>query len=179
MENFYNSNEILDKIIFYFDQICSIPHNSLCESQLADFMVDFGKKNNLEAKKDKANNVIIKKTVNDGKPYTILHSHLDMVCVSDLDYDIDFRTQGIKLINNGKYLTAYKTSLGADNGIGVAIIMALLELAPYNIYAFFTADEEKTSNSLTADKLLSIELTALISLSMPSSVSHPVMIASA
>ena len=144
MDSYLGSNEILDKIIFYFGQICSIPHNSLCESKLADFMVDFGKKNNLEARKDAFNNVIIKKNINN-KPYTILHSHLDMVCVSDPDYDIDFSTQGVKLINTGKYLTAYKTSLGADNGIGVAIIMALLELVPYNIEAFFTADEEKTS----------------------------------
>jgi len=165
MNEFFNSSEILDKIIFYFDQICSTPHNSLCEEKIANFMVDFANKKNLEAKKDNFNNVIIKKTINVGKPYTVLHSHLDMVCVSDPTYNIDFSSQGIKLINTGKYLTAYKTSLGADNGIGVAIIMALLDQAPYNIEAFFTADEEKTStgaenfdySQITGKNLISLD----------------------
>lgn len=133
---------ILDVILKYFSKICSIPHDSFCEKELADYIVDFANKKGFFVLKDNFNNVYIKKTVNENKPYTIFQSHLDMVCVKDPNYYINFKTDPIKLVKKGNYLTAYKTSLGADNGIGVAIILALLDKANFNIEALFTTDEE-------------------------------------
>lgn len=133
-----------DKVLYFFNELSKYPRSSGHEEEVANFLVEFAKERNLPYFKDKSNNVLIKKENANKKPI-ILHSHTDMVCVSDNDYDIDFLTTPIKTVIKGDYLSAYKTSLGADNGIGVAIILALLDQKnDYNIEALFTTDEEVT-----------------------------------
>ncbi len=135
---------MIDKVLHFFNKLSQYPRSSGHEEQVANFLVEFAKERNLVFYKDKYNNVLIKK-INKNKKPIILHSHTDMICVSDNDYDIDFLTSPIKTIIKDNYLSAYKTSLGADNGIGVAIILAFLDQNnDYNIEALFTADEEST-----------------------------------
>lgn len=132
------------KVLEYFTQISQIPHETYNEKQLADYVCSFAKQHNFEYFKDNYNNVLINKIVDSSKPITVLQAHLDMVCVKEADYDFDFSLNPLKLKIKNNYLFAHKTSLGADNGIGVAIILTMLETSPYNIQALFTTDEECT-----------------------------------
>ena len=132
------------KVLDYFYKISQIPRSTFCEKAVADYICQFAKEHNLEFVKDKFNNVLINKIVDISKPITVLQSHLDMVCIKEPDYNFDFSSQPLTLKIKGDYLFAHKTSLGADNGIGVAIMLALLEGTNYNIQALFTTDEEVT-----------------------------------
>ena len=134
----------MEKVLYHFEKICKIPRNSGNEKAIADFLVEFAKQHNFHWYKDAFNNVLIKKTNPNKKPI-LLQAHTDMVCVKDQDFDFDFSTQPIQLVKKGDYLFANKTSLGADNGIGVAMILSLLEEDnDCNIEALFTTDEEVT-----------------------------------
>lgn len=138
-------NEVLN----YFKKISSIPRPSGYEEKIADYLVEFAKEHNLEHYRDTVNNVIIKKPSNiDGNDKTlILQSHTDMVCEKNDRTDFDFFTQGINLKIEGDYIKADGTTLGADNGVGVAMILTLLsdpEVKHPNIEAVFTASEETT-----------------------------------
>ncbi len=132
----------------HFDEICKIPHCSKHEEKIRQYVIDFAKKNNLEYKTDKVGNIVITKPASpsmENKPIVILQGHLDMVCEKNSDVDFDFTKEAIKLKLDGDVLTADGTTLGADNGIGVATALAILEdktlkLGP--IEALFTIDEE-------------------------------------
>ena len=132
------------KVLDYFYKISQIPRATFCEKAVADYICQFAKEHNLEFVKDKFNNILINKIVDSSKPITVLQSHLDMVCIKEPDYNFDFSCQPLTLKIKGDYLFAHKTSLGADNGIGVAIMLALLDGTNYNIQALFTTDEEVT-----------------------------------
>lgn len=117
-----DKNTVLD----YFKDFSKINRCSKNEEKIADYLEKFAEDNNLECKRDKFNNIYIKRKAHadlSDKPGIILQAHMDMVCVSDEDYDFD---NGIKIIEDGEFLSADKTSLGADNGIGMAIAMATL-----------------------------------------------------
>ncbi|MDU1833114.1 MAG: beta-Ala-His dipeptidase, partial [Finegoldia magna] len=117
-----DKNTVLD----YFKDFSKINRCSKNEGKIADYLEKFAEDNNLECKRDKFNNIYIKRKAHadlSDKPGIILQAHMDMVCVSDEDYDFD---NGIKIIEDGEFLSADKTSLGADNGIGMAIAMATL-----------------------------------------------------
>lgn len=135
-----------ERVFYYFNKLCSIPHGSGNMNDIADFCVNFAKEHNLEYKRDNANNVIIyKPTKNYPNDAVILQGHLDMVCQKDNDFDIDFLKDGIKPLIKDGFLTAEHTTLGADNGIAVAMILAILEndrLITPSIEAVFTTDEE-------------------------------------
>ncbi len=155
----------MDNTIKYFKILSTIPRESKNESAVADFLVDFANKHNLHVVRDKFNNVLIKK-INESKQPIILQSHTDMVCVKEPDYNFDFSTMPLKLVEKDGYLSAYKTSLGADNGIGVAMILSLLEEDNnFNIEALFTTDEEVTMTGainfdyslLSSNKLISLD----------------------
>ena len=155
-----------EEVIKFFNEISNFPRSSGNEEKVANYLVKFAKKRNLEVYKDKFNNVLIKKGSTLNCEPIILHSHTDMVCVKEKDYDIDFLVDPIKTVIEGDYLSAYKTSLGADNGLGVAIILSLLdEDNNYNIEALFTTDEEVTMTGalnfdyslLKGDKLISLD----------------------
>ena len=131
-----------------FAKLNSIPRPSKKEEKIREFMVDFGKKLGLETIVDPVGNVIIKKPASKGmedRKTVVLQGHLDMVCQKNNDTDFDFDTQGIQMYVDGDWVKAKGTTLGADNGLGVSAIMAILEskdIAHPPIEALFTIDEE-------------------------------------
>ena len=132
----------------YFADLNAVPRGSKKEERVIQFMVDFGEKLGLETTKDAIQNVIIKKPASpgmEGRKTLILQSHLDMVHQKNNDTVFDFDTQGIEMIIEGDWVRANGTTLGADNGIGVATIMAILasdSIEHPAIEAMFTIDEE-------------------------------------
>tara|TARA_R110002167_G_scaffold44807_5_gene134754 strand:+ start:4652 stop:6112 length:1461 start_codon:yes stop_codon:yes gene_type:complete len=131
-----------------FADLNAVPRPSKHEERVIAFMMDFGKSLGLETTKDAVGNVIIKKPASVGmedRKSVILQSHLDMVHQKNADTDFDFSTQGIEMYVNGDWVRAKGTTLGADNGLGVATIMALLEskdIPHPPLEALFTIDEE-------------------------------------
>jgi len=131
-----------------FADLNAVPRPSKKEARVIQFMKDFGKKLNLETIEDAVGNVIIKKTATSGmedRKAIVLQSHLDMVHQKNNDTEFDFDTQGIEMKIEGDWVKAKGTTLGADNGLGVATIMAILEsdaIAHPAIEALFTIDEE-------------------------------------
>ena len=131
-----------------FAQLNAVPRPSKREEKVIAFAKNFGEKLGLETIVDKIGNVIIKKPATPGmesKTTVVLQSHLDMVHQKNADTDFDFETQGIQMIVDGDWVKAKGTTLGADNGIGVAAIMAILEsknIPHPPIEALFTIDEE-------------------------------------
>ena len=132
----------------HFADINAVPRASKKEERIIAFMQDFGKKLGLETLTDAVGNVIIKKTATPGmenRKTVVLQSHLDMVHQKNNDTQFDFDTQGIEMYVDGDWVRAKDTTLGADNGLGVATIMAILESTdiPHPaIEALFTIDEE-------------------------------------
>lgn len=131
-----------------FADINAIPRASKKEEQIIAFMLEFGKSLNLDTHKDHIGNVIIKKPATPGmenRQTVVLQSHLDMVHQKNNDTQFDFETEGIKMYVDGDWVKAEGTTLGADNGIGVAAIMALLrstDIPHPALEALFTIDEE-------------------------------------
>ncbi len=131
-----------------FEALNNVPRPSKKEERVIQFMLDFGNNLGLETKTDRIQNVIIKKPASKGmenRPTLILQSHLDMVHQKNNATVFDFDTQGIEMLIDGDWVKANGTTLGADNGIGVAAIMALLEATdiPHPaLEAMFTIDEE-------------------------------------
>ncbi len=137
-----------ERVFYYFEEICAIPRGSGNMKKISDFCVDFAKKNNLEYIREEIGNVIIKKPASVGKescPVVILQGHLDMVCEKLPECDIDFSKDGIDVYVENGYVKAHGTTLGGDNGIAVAMCMALLEdnsLSHPALEVLFTVDEE-------------------------------------
>ncbi|WP_425659149.1 aminoacyl-histidine dipeptidase [Tenacibaculum ascidiaceicola] len=131
-----------------FADLNAVPRPSKKEERVIQFMVDFGKKLNLETMVDKVGNVIIRKPASTGmedRKTVVMQSHLDMVHQKNTDTVFDFDTEGIKMFVDGDWVKADGTTLGADNGLGVAAIMGVLEstdIAHPAIEALFTIDEE-------------------------------------
>lgn len=137
--------------IDYFYEISKIPRESGNEELIANYLCDFAQKRNLNYKKDKYNNVIITK-YNDYKNTIILQAHTDMVCEKEINSDFDFSKDSLELIKEKDYIRANKTSLGADNGIGIAEILNILENDyKVNIEAVFTVSEE--TSMIGAEKI--------------------------
>ena len=132
----------------HFADINAVPRPSKKEERIIAFMVEFGNKLGLPTIQDEIGNVIIKKPASKGmenKQTVVLQSHLDMVHQKNASTDFDFDTQGIEMLVDGDYVKANGTTLGADNGIGVASIMTVLAsttIAHPAIEALFTIDEE-------------------------------------
>ena len=131
-----------------FAALNSVPRPSKMEEKVIEFIKNFGEKLNLETTVDEVGNVIIKKPatagMEDRKPI-VMQSHLDMVCQKNSDVNFDFETQGIQMEVDGDWVKAKGTTLGADNGLGVASIMSVLEsndIAHPALEALFTIDEE-------------------------------------
>ncbi|MEI6054625.1 MAG: aminoacyl-histidine dipeptidase [Lentisphaerota bacterium] len=132
-----------------FDRILGFPHPSKHEQKLADFIFNFGKELGLETERDAVGNVVIRKSASKveltRKDMVTLQSHIDMVPQKADGKDFDFAKDTIKAFVDGEFVKADGTTLGADNGIGVAAIMALLEAKDIEhgpIEGFFTIDEE-------------------------------------
>ena len=137
-----------EKVFEFFEMLCSVPHGSGNTKQVSDLCVKFAKERGLKYKQDEHNNVIIWKEASPGYETAeplIFQGHIDMVCAFEPDCGIDMKRDGLNLVVDGDWVKAYKTSLGADNGIGVAIAMALLDdenLQHPRLEALFTTDEE-------------------------------------
>ena len=137
-----------EKVFEFFEMLCAVPHGSGNTKQISDLCVKFAQERGLRFRQDKLNNVIIWKDATPGYENAeplILQGHIDMVCAFEPDCGIDMKTDGLKLVVDGDWVKADKTSLGADNGIGVAITMALLDddtLKHPRLEALFTTDEE-------------------------------------
>lgn len=131
-----------------FADLNAVPRPSKKEERVIKFMVDFGNSLGLETLTDPVGNVIIRKPATQGMENRVivtLQSHLDMVHQKNKETEFDFDTQGIQMKVEGDWVTANGTTLGADNGLGVAAIMALLESTeiPHPpLEALFTIDEE-------------------------------------
>lgn len=131
-----------------FADLNAVPRPSKKEERVIEFMKNFGKNLGLETFEDEIRNVIIRKPASLGmenrKPI-VLQGHLDMVCQKNSDTNFDFDTQGIDMYVDGDWVRARGTTLGADNGLGVAMMMAILESKEIKhpaIDALFTIDEE-------------------------------------
>ncbi len=137
-----------EKVFYYFEEISQIPRRSGNEKAISDYMVGFAKERGLKVIQDEYNNVVIYKNGTEGyesSPAVILQGHLDMVCEQNEGTGHDFEKDPIDLMIDGEWLTANGTTLGADNGIAVAYILAVLdssELKHPPIEAVFTTDEE-------------------------------------
>ena len=144
---YYENLEPKD-VLYWFEKICEIPHGSKNTKRISDFCVSFASERNLYCKQDKLNNVIIKKPATKGYEISepvILQGHLDMVCEKKPDCNINFLEDGLKLCCDGEYIYADGTTLGGDDGIAVAMILALLNSGsiPHpEIEAVLTVDEE-------------------------------------
>ena len=131
-----------------FSALNAVPRPSKKEEQVIEFIKNFGENLNLETTVDEVGNVIIKKPATAGmedRKAIVLQSHLDMVCQKNNDVNFDFETQGIQMEVDGDWVKAKGTTLGADNGLGVASIMSILEsndIAHPALEALFTIDEE-------------------------------------
>ncbi|HVN57979.1 MAG TPA: aminoacyl-histidine dipeptidase [Bacteroidales bacterium] len=132
----------------YFHQITQIPHPSKSEKKLAEFIVKFAKDHSLECMVDKVGNVIVRKPATKGmenRMGVILQGHLDMVPQKNSDKIHDFTIDPIETLIDGEWVRANGTTLGSDNGIGVAATLSVLaskNLSHGPLEALFTIDEE-------------------------------------
>ena len=119
-----------ERVFYHFEEISKIPRESYNEKAISDYLVEFGKKLNLETYQDKYYNVILRRKASQGyedAPGIIIQGHMDMVCEKENDSNHDFKKDPIDLIVDGNRLKANKTTLGGDNGIAIAMGMAILE----------------------------------------------------
>lgn len=136
------------RVFYYFQEICGIPHGSGNTKEISDYCVRFAKEHGLEYYQDELNNVIIIREAAPGyeshRPY-VIQGHLDMVCEQEKGRNMDFANEGLELYEEKGFLKARGTTLGADDGIAVAYMLALLEkedLKSPRIEAVFTTEEE-------------------------------------
>ena len=136
------------RVFEQFAEINKIPRPSKHEEQMIEYLKEFGRKRNLETEIDETGNVIIRKPATKGHenaPMISLQSHMDMVCDKLVDVDIDFFKDPIQTYIDGEWLRAKGTTLGADDGIGCAIELAVLDSDDIEhgpIECVFTRDEE-------------------------------------
>lgn len=149
-------------VFYFFEEICKIPHGSGNEKQLSDYLKKFAEDRNLFCIQDEWNNIIIIKEATEGyedvEPL-ILQGHMDMVAVAKPGSGINMEKEPLKLQYEGDYVWAEDTSLGGDDGIAVAYIMAIMDakdIAHPRIEAIITVDEERGLNGAKA-----IDLSAL------------------
>ena len=132
----------------HFYQLSQIPRCSKHEEKARDYVIDVAKRNHLEYKTDSVGNVVVKLPATPGRenaPVVVLQSHLDMVCEKNKDVAHDFSKDPIELVRDGEWITANGTTLGADNGIGVAAMLAVMESKEVEhgpLELLFTIDEE-------------------------------------
>ena len=151
------SKQILDAVVSEFMALTQIPRPSHHEEQVAQYLYDWAVKHGLQVEKDALGQIIIDKPATPGyasKPLTIFQAHMDMVCVCEEGVEYDPMTDPIKVINDGEMLTADGTSLGADDGIGIAIALYVLgdnTLRHGPLRAIFTVNEEDGMDSMNMD----------------------------
>jgi len=132
----------------YFEEICKIPRPSRKEEKMAAWLMEFARQHHLKAQQDEAGNVLITKPASAGKenvPAVVLQAHMDMVCEKNSDVVHDFDRDPIKPYVDGEWVRARGTTLGADDGIGMAAALAVLTSSDIQhgpLECLFTIDEE-------------------------------------
>ena len=144
-----NETMLTPKSVFEcFAQVNKVPRPSKREEKMIEFLLEYGKGLGLETRRDETGNVIIRKPATPGmesKPTVVLQSHMDMVCEKNADREFDFDKDAIETYIDGEWMKAKGTTLGADDGIGVAMEMAILAdntLKHGPLECVFTRDEE-------------------------------------
>jgi len=137
----------------HFEKLSEIPRPSKHEEEVLEYLKNMFTEKDLEWEQDEAGNIVVRKNGTNGGENSsplVIQSHVDMVCEKNREKEHDFMKEGITLVKDGKYLTADGTTLGADNGIGVAIMLALLdasnEVKMPPLECLFTVDEETGLN---------------------------------
>ena len=136
------------KVFFFFEELCAIPHGSGNTKAISDYCVKFAKDRGLEVHQDRLNNVVIVKPATPGyeaSPTVIVQGHLDMVTEKTPESSIDFLKDGLELAIDGDFVYAKGTTLGGDDGIAVAMALAVLDsddLEHPRLECLFTVDEE-------------------------------------
>ncbi|MDE5788611.1 MAG: M20/M25/M40 family metallo-hydrolase, partial [Bacteroidaceae bacterium] len=131
-----------------FAQVNKVPRPSKREERMIEFLLEYGRSLGLDTRRDETGNVIIRKPATPGmedRKTVILQSHMDMVCEKNADLDFDFDRDAIQTYIDGDWMKAKGTTLGADDGIGVAMEMALLAATDVKhgpLECVFTRDEE-------------------------------------
>lgn len=137
-----------ENVFAYFEKLCSIPHGSRNTGMIADYLVEFAKENHIAYRRDEADNVCMFAPGTCGMeehPSVILQGHTDMVCVKDADCNVNFLTDGLDLTHDDACVYAKGTTLGGDDGIAVALCLALLAdpTIPHPpLEVMLTSDEE-------------------------------------
>ena len=159
-----------EKVFYYFEEICKIPHGSGNVEGISNYLADFAKAHQLGYIQDEWKNIIIFKKASTGyeeEPTVILQGHMDMVAVKKPDCDIDMRTEGLRLAVDGDKVYAEGTSLGGDDGIAVAYALALLDdesLCHPALEIIITVDEEVGMDGARAIDLSSLKGHRMINL---------------
>ena len=136
------------KVFYFFEKICSIPHGSRNTKAISDYLVSFAKEHNLEYYQDDSHHVVMIQEATtgyeDAEPI-IIQGHMDMVCEKESGVEIDFEKDGLDLYVEDGFLKARGTTLGGDDGIAVAYALAILdspEIAHPRLEVVITVDEE-------------------------------------
>lgn len=143
-----SDHKSIEKVVRFFEEFSAIPHGSGNTSMIADYLVEFAKKRNLDYTRDSADNVVIRKKATKGledRPAVIFQGHLDMVAEKKPGAEIDMEKDGLTLYRDGDFLRAENTTLGGDDGVALAYALAVLdsEDIPHpDFEAVFTSDEE-------------------------------------
>lgn len=157
------------KIFTYFEEISNIPRGSYHNEKISEYLVQFAKDHGFSYRVDDARNVIIKKPAcgeTAGRDAVMLQGHMDMVCVSE-GVSHDFLSEGLSLRIDGDFISADGTTLGGDDGIALAYMLALLDGDGYThppIEAVFTVDEEVGMHGASALDVSDLEAKTLINL---------------
>lgn len=160
-----------ERVFYYFEEICKIPHGSRNTAAISEFICTFAENMGLKYIRDEVGNVIVFKTASKGcetADTVIFQGHLDMVCEKTSDSSFDFKNSGLRLNIIDDYIYAKNTTLGGDDGIAVAIMLALLEddkLVAPALECIFTVDEEigmigalaLDTSSLTGKTLINLD----------------------
>ena len=118
------------EVLYWFEEICRIPHGTFHEKQISDYLKRFAEERGYAVRQDETWNLAIEVPATPGyenRPKIMLQAHMDMVCKKDEGFDFDFERDGLQLYVDGDWIRARHTTLGADNGSGVAMIMAILD----------------------------------------------------
>ncbi len=154
----------------YFEEITQIPHGSGNEKGISDYVVQFAKDHQLQYLQDDMNNVVIYKPASAGaesQPALMLQAHLDMVCAREADVDFDFEKEPLNIYVEDGFLKAKGTTLGADDGMGVAYILAILAddgITHPALEGVFTVEEETGLNGAKNLKKEYFKATRLVNL---------------
>lgn len=158
------------KVFYYFEDICNIPHGSGNLDGISSYLAEFARERGLFHVRDASNNVIIVKEASAGYedvPPMILQGHMDMVAVRKNDCDIDLEKDPLRLKVDGDFVCAEGTSLGGDDGIAVAYILALLDaddISHPRIEAVITTDEETGMEGATAIDLSMLQAKRMLNI---------------